>query len=631
MQLKQLNYMILSYSEIIEKINNPTFKSIVELCKHEQLEHDRHVSGKDFKKLVEPLKGFENEDQKRVKHQLAQPATVSIVSEIKNTLNKWQSATDTFKEYNFSNTEQSKTFKTDILSKVWRGESMEYFVNYFLKDAMWNKFNDFLIVNRSFLSQKEFGKETLKLEIIDGVEKIYTDGKLTPYIANISIFDCWDFFINGNKVEYLIYKTNKTEDGQYFKVLDDYGVYTFLKKDNSKREDSIVEIKELFVKNEIKELACIRVSALKSIMFPKISTSLLYPVISKLNAYVNDYAIHCVSKIKHAYPQRYTVSAKCMFQDEKLQSSVCNGTGKIVISENDERKEIRCPKCKGSGRNRVENASQDFEVPFLLEEGQKAYTSEPIGYAKIDIGILEFQSKELEIAEKDIKEKTLNKNILLENSVQKTATAVIENSEPVIILNMFFAKLISYTEKKLTDWIGKLYSVQYQDCIINYGLNYANKNKDQITIEIEDGKRAGLSISEITKLHKNRIKSAYSKDNDEMLFQLMLDDLEPFSWLSTEEVEKSTTILPIDKMEKLYFIEYINELKDANQIDFEKLRNSDNYKSIYNSIKQKIKQLNQLKYDSSKNIQIREESSENSNINTGMGSVKTSDDRKSSS
>jgi hypothetical protein len=393
-----------------------------------------------------------------------------------------------------------------------------------------------------------------------------------------------------------------------------------LKKDNSKKENSIIEIKELFVANELKELTCIRVSSLKSILFSEIATSLLEPVIPKLDAYVNDYAIHSVSKIAHAYPQRYTASAKCMFQDKSLDSSICDGTGKIEVTNGDKRETITCPKCNGSGRNKVNNASQDFEIPFLLEEGQKAYSKEPIGYAKTDIKVLEFQSDQLILAEKSIKEKVLNKNVLIENSIQKTATAVVENNEPVIILNMFFAELISLTEKKLTNWIGKLYSPQYRNCIINYGLNYANKNKDQITLEIEQGKKAGLSISEIEKLHENRIKSAYSKDIVEMNFQMMLTDLEPFSTMTIEEVEKSTTILTEDKMLKIYFSEYINEIKENNEIDFESLKDNDNYKKTYKLIKDKIKQLNKENYDRSKSIQIQQqEASTNADISGGMG------------
>jgi hypothetical protein len=587
--------MILSTAEIIEIIKNPRNKDFLDIAVKTQRQHDRHVSGHDFDYLIKPLNGFEKEDQKRIKHQLAIPSTVSIVSEIKSVLNKWQSATDTNKNYQFDNKEEETFFKKEILAKVWKGDSMEHFVNFFLKNALWNKFNDFLIVNRSYITEKSIDGKLHKVEIIDGFENIGSEDT-RPYIAHISIKSVHDFLIHGNKVAYLCFKFAEEKGICYYKFLDAKGVYT-IEKEGSK-EPVIIN----FVPNELKELTAVRVSSLASELFPNVATSLLEPAIYELDAFVNHYAIHEVSKILHAYPQRYSAGAKCTYEDEDLDSSNCNGTGKIVITEDNERKTITCPKCGGTGWNTVKDASQDFVVPFMLEDGEKPYSSSPVGYATIDIGILNFQSEQLESSELSIKSKILNKNTLLENSTVKTATEIIENSEPVVLLNMYFAKLIEFTEKKLTDWIGRYYSEnKYKGCTINYGLNYANKNKEQYTLEIENAKKAGLSISEITELHKKRIKSANMNDTQKMMYQKLLFDLEPFNTLTIEQVEASNSILPIDKMKKMYFNEYIQELTDDNKLN---LDFTNDYNKIIKNLKEQINQLNKKKYDSSKDTRI---------------------------
>lgn len=598
--------MILSSEEIINIIKYPKYKGFVEMAQKNQIDHDRHVSGKNYKDLIKPLKGFEKEDQKKVKEQLSQPATRSIVSDLKNQLSKWQSASDTNKDYVFKDKELNKNFVKDVLSKVWKGESINYFVNFFLKDALWNKFNDFLIVNRPYLITKDIDGQNIEFEVRDGVEKVHTSGtELYPYIAHISIHAVHDFFIYGNKVEYLAYlseiiKDESGKDYKIYKVLDDRGIYTV--KDDCLKKDNSIQIIN-FTANELSELPVIRVSSLISIVYPNTATSFLEPALHKLDAYVDDFAVYRASKVQHAYPQRFSAGAKCNYQDESLDSSICQGTGKIDITDNNERRTIVCPKCFGTGWNTVRDASQDFIVPFFLEENQRPYTTTPIGYAAVDITILTFQKDDLQTNSDDIKEHILQRNTLLENSIQKTATAVLENREPVVLLNMLFAKLISFTETKLTDWIGELYKPeQFQKAVINYGLNYANKNKDQITEEISNGRSAGLSITEITQLHKNRIKSANSNNIDKLIKQKMLFDLEPFNTLTIDEVEKSETILPIDKMHKLYFPQYIRELMQAGKINIELLKDKDNYFKIIEDINNQVKQLNKTKFDDSTEI-----------------------------
>ena len=592
--------MVLSEFEIKEIIKTPRYKWFVDAAKKVQIEHDRHVSGHKFKDLIKPLIGFEKEDQKKVKEQLAQPATTGITSGIIKDLSKWESASDTYKSYVFKNKETSKDFVKDILSNIWKGESMSYFVSFFLKNALWNKFNDFLIVNRSHTEIKDINGTKIKVEVRDGIEQTYIEGhELTPYIAHISVNSCHDFLIYGNKVEYLVYLFKEDDKYKYYKVLDDRGVYTVI-NDGSDNKDAIKIIK--FVENELSELPVLRLSSLLSIIYPNTSTSLLESTISKLNAYVNDYAIYRVSKIMHAFPQRYSAGAKCMYEDSSLESSTCEGSGKIDVTIDNERKTITCPKCEGTGWNTVKDASQDFIVPFFLEGEQRPYSTNPVGYATIDIATLQHQTDELVANEISIKENILSNNQQLQETTAQTATEIIENKEPIVLLNMFFAKLIAFTEKKLTDWIGQLYKPeQYEHSVINYGLNYANKNKDQITEEIAIGKDAGLSISEITQLHNNRIKSANSKDIESMLMQKVLFDLEPFNTMTIQEVETSTVILTIDKMEKFYFNEYVEILKEENRINIEQIKDKSNYNTILLELKSRIKELNKLKYDSPEN------------------------------
>ncbi len=619
--------MRLSESEIIEIINKPRYTRVVSVARENQIAHDRHVSGKHFKKLIVPLKGFEHEDQERIKEQVAIPATVPIISEVKTLLSKWLNATDTHKDYSFSDNDKDneKKFKSEILSNVYKGSSMDYFVKYYLNDAVWNKFNDFLIVTRSNITTKEFNGKEIQFEQRDGIERVYEENtELNPFIATISIHDVYDFLIFGNRVEYLVYKHAefKDEEGRdvlIYMVLDDNAFYTVRKiKENEDKENYITILSQ--VKNELTELPCVRVSSLQSLICERSATSLIEPALQDCNRYVNVDAINQVSYIKHAFPFQYAAGAKCQYQDIERNSSVCeNGRMTIRTESTGAEENIVCPKCKGTGWNTIQDASQTFIVPFYLESDQKPYSNTPIGYAETDVNILKFQYETHKEKKEEIKGLILSKNILVENSISKTATEVIENVEPITMLNMLISNIAKITETKLTDWIGQLtFKRTYIKSLINYGTNYANKRSNEITKDIEVGKKAGISLSELSAMHEKRIKAINNNNPDAQLTQKILFELEPFNTLTVIEVEKSTSISSDDKIFKIYFPEYIKELKENNDINIDVFLDSKNYDSEIKKIRDLLMNLHQenlTKIKELKNAEIQQQQKVNNNNN----------------
>jgi hypothetical protein len=586
--------MQLTENEIKEFCLNPANQEAVDCAQKNQIAHDRHVSGRDFMELVKPLKGFEKEDEKRIKEQLAKPATVPLVSDIRKVLSKWISATDTFKDYKFKSGEQKeKEFRSGILSDVWKGQSMDYFVNHFLNNALWNKFNDFLVVTRSYVEVVDFDGKEILFEIRDGIRKPIIDqnADLKPFIAHIDINAVHDFLIYGNKVEYLIYCIGENDKEILYKVLDDSGSYSVSVKKGSK-DTKEVEITS-FVKNELNELTAIRVSSLLSQYYENTATSYLEPAIYNLNQYVNEDAIHQVSKIRHGFPYQWAAASKCTYQDLSRDSSVCEN-GKMDIVEDDERKSIICPQCNGTGYRTIQDPSQTFLMPFLLDNEQKPYSNEPIGYAKQPIDVLEFQREGLKAAKNNITAEILSKNnILLEQSIAKTATEVMENNEPVVLFNIAFSNLVAFTEQTLTDWIGRMFSDSYEGSTINYGTNYANKNASLLTDEIDKSKKAGISLTELTQLHKKRIKSENSKNPNALIISKILFELEPFNTFTIDEVEKSSSISESDKIYKLYFPEYVKELKESGELNMDTYIDNKNYDIFVSDLRNKINNLHE--------------------------------------
>ena len=195
--------MRLDQEQIFGFVEDPANKDSIKEGGKLQDSHKLHITGDGFEKYLSLVKGYEDSDDKEIRDQLSEPATVDIMKTVLDELNRWKNTQGTNKSYHFKNKKLEDSF-SDTLDKVWKNSSISDFILSFFDKALFIEFNGFVVVTKPKIEDGVMTKE--------GVESTYDGGDLDPYLIFVSINDVKDFKCTGDKVEYLIWKTGVIED-----------------------------------------------------------------------------------------------------------------------------------------------------------------------------------------------------------------------------------------------------------------------------------------------------------------------------------------------------------------------------------------------------------------------------------
>ena len=143
--------MILTDKQALEICERQPNQSLVALCVSKQDEIVRHINGKNYQAVLKQVKGHETPEQQKLRKELSKPSTIPITKIIIDELNRWTNAQGTTKSYNFGEKrELESSFRKNVLSVVWKGRSINYFVNNDLKEAIDTEFNGFMMVTKGY-------------------------------------------------------------------------------------------------------------------------------------------------------------------------------------------------------------------------------------------------------------------------------------------------------------------------------------------------------------------------------------------------------------------------------------------------------------------------------------------------
>ena len=304
--------MILSNEQAIELCKKPENWEAIDLASQLQDEHKVHVTGEGYADYIKQIVGYEDDIQYAQKKELSEPVTAVLTGRIIDEQSRWKNTAGPKKFYNWKGSVDKTQEFNKVLSQVWKGESMEHFINNFLSEALYTEFNGFVLVEQGKVTEKD----GIYYEERDGVVSVVQDNKVMPYLIFRPIELVKDFKSRGNKVEYIILDWGKVKreagsdiaDIQLYRVIDDI-------------QDRIIEVDgaDYSISKKFKplpnKLGCVpavQVSTQKNtVIVDEVKTSPIWRTIPLLKTYMTDWAEHVITCILHSHPIYYQMGQMC--------------------------------------------------------------------------------------------------------------------------------------------------------------------------------------------------------------------------------------------------------------------------------------------------------------------------------
>jgi hypothetical protein len=516
--------VILSQSEIIERIKSPENGEAVKRAKEIFISHQLHVKGVGVDEFLVKVDNYENEAQLNNRRRTTKPMTVPIFGKELSTYDKAFSAQGFSRYYDIGGENQSleKDFKSYLNSDLGEGRS--------LKEWMQDIWKEKVNYDPSGVFMIELPSEM--------------DSRPNPYVVYRSITDIHDIEADGKKVEYVIFVDFKTDkDGEYYeyRIIDDAFDYIAIQRDGNIK---IQEDKTL--PNKWGYVPCVQLSTqLDSVSEAK--TSYIWRAIGVADEYLTDSSIHSVLKKLHGYP---------IFWMRERGCRTCNGEGKVNGTIAGEL--IACGSCNGSGMSLKKDVSDGIVIPQLTEAGQ--VDSLPVaGYEQPDLATLAEQRVELDWLKNTIHLAIWSDDEIVsgEATTNGTATGRMLDVQAIYDKLNVFSSNAEQVEKFLTDAIGEIrYGSVYNYAIINYGRRYFVRSAYEIEELYQKAKTAELPNSILSAYREELAYIKFGNDPIQLSRQLKLMELEPFLDYSVKQV-KEIGVSQGDIYSKLYFNDYI--------------------------------------------------------------------------
>lgn len=539
--------MILTDEKIKELILHPANEAIIKRGRELYTEHIRHVKGIGVEQFFidNEIKGYENEEEKLLRHKTSRATTVPIYASALGTFDKAYSASGYSRYFEFKGNaqEQSKKLELYLNKDVGDGMNMSHWMQYKWGDKIHYDTNGVLMC---------------ELPKITPEQGLGADAK--PYLIFKSILDIHDYALNGTKVQYLILiqECSKEDTGK--------GV---------KRYRVIDSVRDVIV-----EVSGSDITVLNSEEYPQLENvwgyvpalvisnqkdaktrahqSFIWESIGIADDYLLDSSIQNISKKKHGFPQKWSYAVPC---------KTCDGSHKLPIYgeyDNSSRERpivnyIPCKDCNATGSIRV---SPSMSVIKPMPDAANPDIGDPFGYVVPDIDSIRFQVEELEREEKIIHEA-----IWAESEVESKSKSAETATGRVLDANKKLNKLDRFStngemvEEFLTDCIGRaIFRESFVSSIVRWGRKYHHLTENQIEEMLKSAKEAGVNSSILKAYMEELIYVRYSTDSIELQRQLKLFEAEPFVHMTVDEVQNLKYAATSDKFLKTYFNDYIEEI-----------------------------------------------------------------------
>ena len=455
------------------------------------------LSVREFEGQVEvKINGdYEDKAASKLKKELSRNWAYSLYKIVTGSLLQW--------------TDQNKTIeitpKNSVLenglNKIYSGLSLDYFMNNIFGNALFNRFNDFVIVDKT------------------------EDGKL-PVIFTVPINNVYDYKIIGSDVIYILYlyktiiKDNKkVQLFRYYGVMDEMEGFYFVEIERNGLEISVSEPSRLR-RDDLNFATNNTVRQVGSLLFDEmdfeIRESRIASIIDKMELYRREYDIRVISNIIHAFPEKITISIPC---------TNCEGTGRVEDSEGDFH---TCNVCNGTGKWIAKKPTDITLVPIKIADQTKLAFPDMVKYVTKDIATLEFQSKTL----KDLRAEIISDGTGISLDVaagMKTATEIVENRIPLNSkLNTIITADVQPTFKWILDRVNEIWygSLKFE-ASANYQKFYTGLASNSIMNELKQAKENELHSATKRQLEIDYINAKYAdniKVRDNLIIEILKEE-----------------------------------------------------------------------------------------------------------
>jgi hypothetical protein len=513
--------MTLEISQIVDLIQNPANKDLIDESRKYSDKCNLHVNGKDIDKFFELIKHYENEQQLALRKKYSR-SNKYIFNEMLRPLDKIFSARGGAKYYNIGGSDYKDEIKfRQILSDVRNGLSLD----------KWNQ------------------KVWLKKRIVDpnGILLLETskDGR-NCYPTYKSIYSILDYQYSGLKIEYVIFEPEVDKEGvKRYRVIDDKMDYIFIEqpivKDANQIRNISVSDEESFPHGYDKFPGIMIADTEDDLKGFK--TSFIDNVIELAEEILVDNSVKIIFKFTQGFPAYWEIERSC---------SVCKGSGKIEAKD--------CPHCLGTGVRTKKDISDKIIV--TMDETGKAGAIPPAGYVSADIGTWEMMNKESELMSKLLHKSMWGTLAMISEKIYQTATGVVGDLQPVYDRLSPISSEAENIEKFFTDLMGKFYFRNlYKGSTIIYGKRFQIESPDQLLEKLAKAKQGNVPSQTVKNIYMEYLQSMYSNDIMEMSLQIKIFKLDLFPVFTVNELKDIG--FPLEELyKKLLFDQWIVSLSN---------------------------------------------------------------------
>ena len=530
--------MILSLEQIKAIIDKPLALGLTDARENQAIARTL-ISGDGFIDNLKRQSKLESEANFELKKALCKPETPRVFKQILNQYKKVFRAKGFIRQYDFNGDTNYVNEFTKQLENVYRGMSIEEFMQ-----KVWFKaiFEDW---NCVFLTEIN----TINDEVNANINVVPTSA-------------IHDILVKGNKIEYLVIKSDCLIDGKKhkkYRVIDDSFDYVFISNGKDLKINTYVNTDGVIVEDVLPNywgyVPAIQCSTIiKDLKNETIKSSYLDTVFPLAEQYQDLCNSHYLSVKLHQHPIFYSYPTTC---------GGCNGSGKL--------KNDNCNTCNGTGIIPIykKDLTQGISLPEPLE-GEPYKAEAPCGYVAPDLPTLIEQRNEIDILENKIEKGALGvEGILVKSTKNETATGKELDLQPLLDMLSDFAKNGQIVEQFLTDCIGDaLYNDVnnnteiYKGCKIVWGQKFFIKSAETINKEFAEAKISGIPSSLLLDYLHDNIYTKYENNSKYMSRALMLLELEPLPTYAIDDVKD--IINKDDLILKIYFNDFIERFEREN-------------------------------------------------------------------
>lgn len=534
--------MVLSSNEVIDIIENGVPDKI-ELARKRAKKINMHVTGKNVIEFLEQLDDYETHAQKLLREKLVK-SNRSLFSFILRPTDKIFTAKGGSTSYNLP--QDKIDFLKSNINEVADGLNIKKYLKKVVK--------------------KQYIIDPNGVLFID----IDPDGKLETHVVNSNnIF--W-YENKGNNVKAIIFEpyqkklTNdeckvfdaiskdrlkKEKDKKYYRVIDGKTDRIFI------QDGSTITLEDSALDNYFGYVPALILGDEKN-PNEDIFESFIADVVDDADAHLRDVSTATVHNLAHLYPRYWAYAQAC---------TRCEGEGTIAGAEipNTNPQEFEdstiCTSCGGEGSKMRTNPSDELVVP-IPQDGDPILAPALMGFVSPDLETAKFYKDMISSGKRDMFQAVWG-TTYESSGKRETATGRWLDQQPVEDRLREISETFASMHRFMLNCYGKvlLNNRSYQSSV-SYGTRYILESPDDILNKLIEVCSQNTPDSIKVDLMKRYLEAEYQNDSMELFKRRKLSKLEPFPTVSATNIEAMEVLNHIEKAKKLYYSQWVSNLKD---------------------------------------------------------------------